>query len=49
MFAGTARAIRNMNVTRHKALVDAIASGDPEAAAAEVHDHMGAAANNLTP
>lgn len=48
MFAGTERAIRNMNVTRHKMIVDAIASGDPEAAAAEVHAHMGSAANNLT-
>ena len=48
MFAGRERAIRNMNVTRHKAIVDAIASGDPEVAAAEVHEHMGAAANNLT-
>jgi DNA-binding FadR family transcriptional regulator len=48
MFAGTERAIRNMSVARHKVIVDAIASGDPEAAAAEVHAHMGAAANNLT-
>ena len=37
-----------MNVARHKMIVDAIASGDPEAAAAAVHEHMGAAANNLT-
>jgi DNA-binding FadR family transcriptional regulator len=48
MFAGTERAIRNMNVARHKVIVDAIASGDPEATTAAVHDHMGAAANNLT-
>jgi DNA-binding FadR family transcriptional regulator len=48
MFAGTERAIGNMNVARHKRIVDAIASGDPEAAAAEVQEHMGAAANNLT-
>ncbi|MFL6044694.1 MAG: FCD domain-containing protein [Propionibacteriaceae bacterium] len=37
-----------MNVARHKAIIDAIASGDPEAAVAEVQEHMGAAANNLT-
>ena len=48
MFAGRERAIRNMNVVRHKVIVDAIASGDPEATTAAVHDHMGAAANNLT-
>ena len=48
MFAGRERAIRNMNVVRHKVIVDAIASGDPEATIAAVHDHMGAAANNLT-
>ena len=28
MFAGRERAIRNMNVARHKVIVDAIASGD---------------------
>ncbi|HEY6811770.1 MAG TPA: GntR family transcriptional regulator [Propionibacteriaceae bacterium] len=48
MFAGRERAIRNMNVARHKAIVDAIASGDPAAAAAAVHKHMGSAADNLT-
>jgi DNA-binding FadR family transcriptional regulator len=48
MFAGTERAIGNMNVARHKMIVDAIALGDPEAAAAEVYEHMGAAADNLT-
>jgi DNA-binding FadR family transcriptional regulator len=37
-----------MNVARHKVIVDAIASGDAEATTAAVHDHMGAAANNLT-
>jgi DNA-binding GntR family transcriptional regulator len=36
-----------MNVARHKAIVDAIASGDAAAAAAAVHEHMGSAANNL--
>jgi DNA-binding GntR family transcriptional regulator len=48
MFAGTERAIRNMSVARHKMIIDAISSGDPEVAAAEVHEHMGAAADNLT-
>jgi DNA-binding GntR family transcriptional regulator len=48
MFAGRERAIRNMNVARHKVIVDAIASGDAEATTAAVHDHMGAAANSLT-
>ena len=47
MFAGRERAIRNMNVARHKAIVDAIASGDAAAAAAAVHEHMGSAADNL--
>ncbi len=47
MFAGRDRAIRNMNVARHKAIVDAIASGDAVAAAAAVHEHMGSAAHNL--
>jgi DNA-binding GntR family transcriptional regulator len=47
MFAGRERAIRNMNVARHKAIVDAIASGDAAAAAAAVHEHMGSAAHNL--
>jgi DNA-binding FadR family transcriptional regulator len=37
-----------MNVARHKVIVGAIASGDPDAAVAEVHEHMKAAANNLT-
>jgi DNA-binding GntR family transcriptional regulator len=48
MFAGTERAIRNMDVRRHEVIVDAIASGDPKAAARAVHDHMGSAATNLT-
>ena len=47
MFAGTERAIRNMDVARHEAIVDAIASGDATAAAATVHEHMGSAAANL--
>ena len=48
MFAGTERAIRNMDVARHEAIVDAIASGDTAAADAAVHEHMGSAAANLT-
>jgi DNA-binding GntR family transcriptional regulator len=48
MFAGSERAIRSMDVARHVAIVDAIASGDAAAAAAAVHEHMGSAAANLT-
>jgi DNA-binding GntR family transcriptional regulator len=48
MFAGRERAIRNMSVARHRAIIDAIASGDAEAAAAAVDEHMGSAAENLT-
>ena len=48
MFAGTERAVRNMDVSRHEVIVDAIASGDPKAAARAVNDHMGTAATNLT-
>ena len=48
MFAGTERAIRNMNIARHKAILDAIASGDAAVAATAVHEHMGSAAKNLT-
>jgi len=48
MFAGIERAIENMDVGRHEAIVDTIASGDCAAAAAIVHDHMGRAATSLT-
>jgi DNA-binding GntR family transcriptional regulator len=48
MFAGRERAVRNMNVARHRAIIDAIASGDAETAAAAVYEHMGSAAKNLT-
>jgi DNA-binding GntR family transcriptional regulator len=48
MFAGLERAIGNMDVSRHEAIVDAIASGDVAAAADAVHEHMGWAADNLT-
>jgi DNA-binding GntR family transcriptional regulator len=37
-----------MDVARHEAIVDAIASGDAAAAAAAVNNHMGWAADNLT-
>jgi DNA-binding GntR family transcriptional regulator len=47
MFGGTERAIRNMTVARHRAIVDAIASGDASAAAAVVQEHMGSAAATL--
>ncbi|MCR2799698.1 MULTISPECIES: GntR family transcriptional regulator [unclassified Microbacterium] len=45
--SGLDRAIENMNVARHLALVDAIATGDPDAAAAAVREHMDAAAHVL--
>jgi len=48
MFAGTERAVRNMNVARHRGIIDAIASGDAAVAATAVHEHMGSAAENLT-
>jgi DNA-binding GntR family transcriptional regulator len=48
MFAGTERAIRNMSVPRHEAIVRAIASGDAQRAAAAVHEHMASAVANLT-
>ena len=48
MYAGLERAIGNMDVARHEAIVDAIASGDVAVAADAVHDHMGWAATNLT-
>jgi DNA-binding GntR family transcriptional regulator len=48
MFAGIERAIVNMDVARHEAIIDAIASGDAAAAATAVNDHMGQAAANLT-
>jgi DNA-binding GntR family transcriptional regulator len=47
MFAGAERAVANMSVPRHQALVDAIAGGDPEYARAAVDEHMQGAAANL--
>lgn len=48
MFAGRDRAVGNMDVARHDAIVDAIESGTPDAAAKAVRDHMSWAASNLT-
>ena len=48
MWAGTERAVGNMDVPRHRAIVDAIASGHPDEASTAVHDHMTWAATNLT-
>ena len=48
MFAGIERALENIDVARHAAIVDTIASGDGAAAAAIVHDLMGRAAASLT-
>lgn len=47
MFAGAERALTNMSVPRHQALVDAIAAGDPDAARVAVEEHMRGAALNL--
>ena len=48
MFAGHDRAVVNMDVARHDAIVDAIESGDPAAASTAVQEHMTWAASNLT-
>lgn len=48
MFAGTTRAIGNMDVPQHDAIVDAIASGDGPAAHRAVQEHMTWAATNLS-
>ena len=47
MYAGTDRAIGNMDVPRHDVIVDAIAGGNPAAAADAVREHMSWAAANL--
>jgi DNA-binding FadR family transcriptional regulator len=47
MFAGVDRALKNMDVHRHLAIVDAIEAGDGTAAAATVREHMAGAAANL--
>jgi DNA-binding FadR family transcriptional regulator len=47
MFAGVDRAIKNMDARRHQEIVDAIESGDADAAAASVLNHMTGAASIL--
>jgi len=47
MFAGTERAVGNMDVARHDEIVDAIDSGDSDRAVRAVHDHMKWASANL--
>lgn len=48
MYAGTERAMGNMDVARHDAVVDAIATGDRGAAARSVYEHLEWAAKYLT-
>ena len=47
MFAGQDRAVGNMDVARHDAIVDAIESGDPAQAESSVREHMAWAVGNL--
>ncbi|NGP04915.1 GntR family transcriptional regulator [Rhodococcus sp. 14C212] len=47
MFAGLEKAVGNMDVGRHSAIVDAIETGDSDEAAATVRSHMKWAATNL--
>ncbi|EME50648.1 MULTISPECIES: GntR family transcriptional regulator [Rhodococcus] len=47
MFAGLEKAVGNMDVGRHSAIVDAIETGDSDEAAATVRSHMKWAAANL--
>lgn len=47
MYAGLDKAVGNMDVGRHSALVDAIETGDADKAAAAVRFHMSEAADNL--
>lgn len=47
MFAGRDRAVGNMDVPRHDAVVQAIESGDPAGAETAVREHMAWAAGNL--
>ncbi|HKP08051.1 MAG TPA: GntR family transcriptional regulator, partial [Microbacterium sp.] len=46
--AGVERAVTNMDVARHLEIVDAIATGDPDAAERSVARHMEAAVSVLT-
>ncbi|MCR2764437.1 GntR family transcriptional regulator [Microbacterium sp. zg.B48] len=45
--SGIERAVRNMDVPRHLEIVDAIATGDPDTAAAAVAQHMELATRTL--
>ncbi|MBA4856312.1 GntR family transcriptional regulator [Nocardia farcinica] len=47
MWAGLDKAVGNMDVGRHHAIVDAIETGDADEAAAAVRRHMKGAADNL--
>lgn len=47
MYAGTERAVGNMDVARHSVIIDAIAAGDPGAARDAVVAHLNWAADNL--
>ncbi|HET7477683.1 MAG TPA: GntR family transcriptional regulator [Dermatophilaceae bacterium] len=47
MYAGTERAVGNMDVARHDDIVKAIHSGDPAVAFTAVQEHMSWAAANL--
>ncbi|KSZ57070.1 GntR family transcriptional regulator [Rhodococcus pyridinivorans KG-16] len=47
MFAGLEKAVGNMDVGRHSAIVDAIETGDSDKAASTVRSHMAWAASNL--
>ena len=47
MFSGVDRALKNMDVNRHMEIVNAIAVGDGDVAAAAVVEHMAGAADNL--
>ena len=47
MYAGLERATSNMSVARHRDVVDAIESGDVDAARESIIKHMDGAAANL--
>lgn len=47
MWAGLDKAVGNMDVGRHSAIVEAIETGDADQAAAAVRHHMATAADNL--
>ncbi|MEV0354720.1 GntR family transcriptional regulator [Nocardia sp. NPDC050697] len=47
MWAGLEKAVGNMDVGRHSAIVEAIETGDADQAAAAVRHHMATAADNL--